>query len=138
VETTKRDEEIEVTKLIGKLFPTVEDCFEWVAKNIKYVPEAKDYWQLPHETLQRMQGDCEDGAILLASMFLSILPKKEKWKIFIYIFETPAHALVVYNGKVYDWTNPYLNEIPSTWAFWYCFNFRNAYTTKEHVAEWKK
>lgn len=138
VERIKREGEIDVTKLIAKLFPTANDCFEWVVNNIKYVPETKDYWQLPHETLERKAGDCEDGAILLASMILSILPQSEKWRVFVYIFEKPAHAIVVYDDKVYDWTNPSLKEIPSDWVFWYCFNYRNAYTIKERVAEWKK
>ena len=46
------------------------EILRWVKNNIKYVPDSKqwkriEYWQKPQETLNSMQGDCEDGAILM-------------------------------------------------------------------------
>jgi len=46
---------------------------DWVGNNIEYEYDSvshgyKEYWQLPRETLMRGKGDCEDQAILLASM----------------------------------------------------------------------
>lgn len=134
VEFSKREVGINVFRLIGKPFPTVEEAFTWVFTHVKYVRENKDYWQTPCETLTRLAGDCEDGAILLASLFAQTVP--DPWRVFVYLFEKPAHAVVVYRDKVYDWTNPSLREIPADWSFWYCFNFRNAYTTKQNFERW--
>lgn len=42
---------------------------DWVESNIVYVNDTrKDRWQLSHETLDQMQGDSEDIAILLCSL----------------------------------------------------------------------
>ena len=118
---------------------TKDDLFQWVCDNIKYKREKKDYWKLPSETLNDKCGDCEDGAILLASLFLSVLPKREWWRVFVYIFEEPAHAVVVYRGKVYDWTQKAVFPLSQTksWKLWYMFNFRNAYTIKENIKKWR-
>jgi predicted transglutaminase-like cysteine proteinase len=46
----------------------------WVANNISYVsdPRGHDYSAYAHETLQTRGGDCDDFAILLASMYESV------------------------------------------------------------------
>jgi len=53
----------------GKPGPFVNDLFYKVAHSITYVkePEGNDVWQTPKETLKGW-GDCEDFAILLASV----------------------------------------------------------------------
>jgi len=48
----------------------------FVVKNIKYVGDdanqgVPEYWQFPFETIQTQIGDCEDGAILIASLALN-------------------------------------------------------------------
>jgi len=136
VETLKRNEPFEVSNFVRQVFPTVDDAFNWVVAHLQYVREDRDYWQTPFETLMRLAGDCEDGAILLAALFRQIVP--DPWKVFVYVFERPAHAVVVYDGRVFDWTNPSLKEIPGDWRFWYCFNHHRAYTTKENLAKWRK
>jgi len=110
----------------------------WVCNNIKPRSEPNDYWNFPEETLKDGFGDCEDGAILLANLlYHSGFPY---WKILICVYETPSgfHSVVVYDGELLDWMNPATKEVPSDWKLWYCFNSRNAYTTKEHFEEWKK
>lgn len=42
--------------------------YEWVRRNIEYVADVEDYWQSANETLSMKTGDCEDQAILLASL----------------------------------------------------------------------
>lgn len=47
----------------------VIEAYEWVRKNITYRQDVgSDHWQSASETLSKMSGDCEDHAILLASM----------------------------------------------------------------------
>jgi hypothetical protein len=47
---------------------------EWVRDNISYVsdPYDSEYCQLPDETLTNMGGDCDDQAILLASLLMNV------------------------------------------------------------------
>lgn len=47
----------------------------WVGKNVEYMSDERvygisEYWQSPSETLNYMQGDCEDQAVLLSSVLL--------------------------------------------------------------------
>jgi len=46
----------------------------WVATNISYVsdPKGHNYFAFAHETLQTRGGDCDDFAILLASMYEAV------------------------------------------------------------------
>jgi transglutaminase-like putative cysteine protease len=46
----------------------VADAFDWVRDHIVYTDDPTDYWQSASETLASRTGDCEDYAILLASM----------------------------------------------------------------------
>jgi hypothetical protein len=42
--------------------------FDWVKLNIEYVDDPNDDWQSPSETLSLGGGDCEDQAMLVASL----------------------------------------------------------------------
>jgi hypothetical protein len=59
-------------QLVAGQLGSVEECYYWVAQNIKYVPDyslgAAEYWLYPSQTIQRKKGDCEDFAILLCSL----------------------------------------------------------------------
>jgi hypothetical protein len=46
----------------------VVEGYEWVRRNIAYLADTIDYWQSANETLSKRTGDCEDQAILLASI----------------------------------------------------------------------
>jgi predicted transglutaminase-like cysteine proteinase len=53
-----------------------EKIQKWVVDNIAYVYDSQsqgfvEFWQFPFETLALRTGDCEDGAILMASMLLA-------------------------------------------------------------------
>lgn len=55
---------------IRKSINTIVASFEWVRKNIAYKADgSQDYWQSVNETLEKRSGDCEDQAILLASIY---------------------------------------------------------------------
>ncbi len=71
----------------NKFWRDYKSLYDWVVKNIKYsydsyspvIPEimgsnivwARDCWRMPSETLENKVGDCEDMAVLLASLMLS-------------------------------------------------------------------
>src|SRR5262249_8061537 len=43
----------------------------WVARNITYRKDGRDTWLFPDETLHARAGDCEDRAILLATLLVA-------------------------------------------------------------------
>lgn len=52
------------------------NCLKWVMRNITYTPDKTvygydEYWAYPYQTLKRRKGDCDDGAILMASMMVA-------------------------------------------------------------------
>lgn len=50
------------------------NCLAWVRKYIKYTlkdEKGGEYWKFAYETLRDKQGDCDDGAILMACMMLN-------------------------------------------------------------------
>jgi len=51
-----------------------KDIYEWVRDNISYVcdPAGREYIQYPEETLESKGGDCDDQAVLLASLLLAV------------------------------------------------------------------
>ena len=59
----------------------------WVVKKLRYVEDDKkgcpEYWMFPVETLALKRCDCEDGAILIASMLLAVLPESEHWRVWV-------------------------------------------------------
>lgn len=59
-----------VRELADKLM-VPEKMFLFVRDRVKYEPDPYDRWKLPEETLRDMSGDCEDKAILLASLLLA-------------------------------------------------------------------
>ena len=59
--------------LVKKVASTLENprmAFSFVRDRVEYThdPKGKDIWQLPHKTLIRMHGDCEDMSFLIASI----------------------------------------------------------------------
>lgn len=52
---------------------TMASIQKWVVSNLKYIGDdlsqgTMEYWQFPFETLSCNVGDCEDGALLIASL----------------------------------------------------------------------
>jgi hypothetical protein len=52
-----------------------KDCLVWVMEKVKYISDKivygyNEYWAFPYQTLDRLEGDCEDGSILLANIML--------------------------------------------------------------------
>lgn len=54
---------------------TANECQKYVLKHIKYTSDevslnCEEFWQFPFETVASEVGDCEDGAILMASLMI--------------------------------------------------------------------
>jgi len=48
------------------------EAYEWVRRNVAYVADTGDHWQSAKETLELRTGDCEDHAILVASIIKNL------------------------------------------------------------------
>jgi transglutaminase-like putative cysteine protease len=83
---------------------------DWVQENITYADDFKtygqsEYWALPSMTLRREQGDCEDGAFLLASMMLAVGVDTDRVRVYGgfvsdgTIEATGGHAWVAYKRE---------------------------------------
>lgn len=71
----------------GEYWADLERLYRWVVNNIEYSSDSytpllstsmsaefswrKDFWRTPAETMKDKSGDCEDMALLLASMMIS-------------------------------------------------------------------
>jgi hypothetical protein len=54
----------------------MQNIQKWVVCNLQYLGDdinnyTMEYWQFPFETLADKTGDCEDGALLIASLALN-------------------------------------------------------------------
>jgi flagellar basal body rod protein FlgB len=97
----------------------VKALYDWVVENIEYrydglypmLPDTPfgslefwdEMWQFPNETLKLSMGDCEDMAILLASMIRSYNDMKYSVEVVIISGAKGAHAgvqLPVQGGKI--------------------------------------
>lgn len=73
-----RDLAIEVTRPVVGNEEEVTEIFNYVRDNIKYVKDPRftelnfDYIQSPSQTIERAAGDCDDHAVLLASLLEAV------------------------------------------------------------------
>jgi len=87
--------------------------YDWVVENIEYSSDSrlpilpalssssdmqlsweKEYWRTPKETLEDETGDCEDMAVLLASMILNYTSSKYSTWVITWTSESSSHAAV--------------------------------------------
>jgi transglutaminase-like putative cysteine protease len=139
VERQKRDVPFDVCALFqgwsdtsGQRDP--EYWAQYVHAHVRYVPDdTGDKWQTADETLMLGEGDCEDGAILLANYFVAAgLPW---WKVLICVYD--KHVVVEYDGQKFDWTAPNDREMFPQEQLWYAFNARHAWVPRERANQWK-
>lgn len=131
-------------------------CLKWIIKSFPYKSDTTNYglgefWCMPYESLSKMSGDCEDGAIILANLLL--LSGIPNWKVRIncgYVFEPISkkqigHAYLTFYDEesekwvIMDWcyyTN--LKKIIDREEYkkesmyqevWFSFNDKNSWAT---------
>ena len=59
-------------KELAKRFMSPSRAYYFVRDEIEYVDEPRDTWRKPADTLEEMRGDCDDKAILLASLLIAM------------------------------------------------------------------
>jgi hypothetical protein len=96
------------------------EIFEYVKSNISYVNDPKgdeNYWACPDETLELGAGDCEDQALLVASLITSISGTAR-------VYLTDSHAFAagyigdsetIKNGIFSALNNYYGTELSFAW-----------------------
>lgn len=125
-------------------------CQRYVVRSLRYVGDKEsegidEYWQFPNETAATGIGDCEDGAILMASLILNCgVPS---WRVRIAAglvqpsptAQTGGHAYVCYcreadnNWVILDWCyyedsrieinrKPISNSVKTYKDVWFSFN----------------
>lgn len=106
---------------------TARKCHKFVSNVLTYKDddesvECPEYWQFPFETIQTGIGDCEDGAILLASLMINAgIPS---WRVkvasgFVLKFTTKklmGHTYVLYLADRLD-TKRGLEWVVLDWCF---------------------
>ena len=96
-----------------------EDCRRWVHENIAYVTDMESQgtsnrWQTPYETLRLGTGDCEDMAILLASILghlgfdTVLIHSPDHVSVAVHVTDEPPvnHRTVEFEGEVYTLCDP--------------------------------
>lgn len=119
---------VEIAGLLPQNEPQfIQAAWEWVVNNIAYPPgpfetedrhyqEAftgrarrrhltYDYWSFPAETLALGMGDCEDSAMLLASILRTRLPESRVY-VSVGTFNGYGHAWVTVDGMTLEATPP--------------------------------
>lgn len=108
-------------------------CQKYVASNLKYASDTitqqcEEFWQFPFETVASGTGDCEDGAILMAS--LMIVAGIPNWRVKVaagYVQTAPTapqggHAYCIYladrennslEWEIHDWCYSQDTNIPT-------------------------
>lgn len=118
-------------------------CYLFVLKEIRYSHDPlvydpvyrrwfTEFWKTPEETLMSMSGDCEDKAILYASMLLD-----ENMTVYVFLVRGLAfdHALnvIVYPDKTFRIVDPTIGVYTNrTDSFWKAYN---EYIREVHVLD---
>lgn len=96
----------------------------WIVRNLTYAGDDRlgcsEYWLFPFETLGLLKGDCEDGAILISSLLLGILPKEHHWRVRVSGGWVKAGAGAAQEGHAWaTLCRPKDNEwVPIDWCYY--------------------
>lgn len=142
---------------VGDIDETVHHAQQWVCNRLKYVGDERfrvpEYFMFPGETLDLKTGDCEDGALLIASLALNAIPAEDSWRVrvaagFVLAGKGASeggHAYCVYCRQAdnewvaMDWCydadpkvptarKPIIKNVPQYRAVWFSFNHEHSWS----------
>lgn len=97
---------------VNEQWQDYERMYDWVVANIRYSYDSplpimpasptsylswrEEYWRTPSQTIEAETGDCEDMALLLASMILNYTNERYPVWIILWTSDESAHAAVAF------------------------------------------
>ena len=125
-----------------------ELCLKWVHYNIDYTQKRDkenegEYWQYANETNEYRNGDCEDGAILMANMMIASGIPYWRVRVNAGMVNGGGHAYVTYLKEeddewyVMDWCYWYdsngklWKDAEKYFGIWFSFNTKYAFKKSE-------
>ncbi len=143
---------------------TALEVQNFVVDYLTYVEDntlgSSEYWLFPEETLELKKGDCEDGAILIASLLLNATPAEQHWRVRVsagWVRESPTapqggHAYCTYcrcsdnKWVILDWCYFPDHGLPVSQKLlasekkmykdiWFSFNHQYAYSHTSFIVE---
>ncbi|HUU86854.1 MAG TPA: transglutaminase-like domain-containing protein [Candidatus Glassbacteria bacterium] len=118
-----------------KVFVIWKSVMQW----LKYTPDENssgftEFWQFPTETLQLGTGDCEDGAILLTSLFLTAGVPQYRCKVAVGLVQAGKSAKT--GGHAWP---IYLRESDNEWVIMdWCYRPNNLTVSKRKLYKQEK
>lgn len=89
-----------VQRLYSEVGPDPWALLDWVNRNIAYRSDNGEWWFWPMETLARHSGDCDDSALLLASLLRNFTNAH----VVVGTYRDYGHAWVQIDGQALETT----------------------------------
>jgi len=102
-----------VQQIYQEVGPDTQLLLNWVCQNIPYRRDIGEFWQLPSETIARVQGDCEDTSILLASLLRNFTNAY----VVLGNYRGYGHAWCEFNGQILESTYTEARAVPDPEAY---------------------
>jgi len=93
----------------GLSIESIEDAFSYCRDNIMYSQINEAEWQLPHETIEKGRGDCEDFALLFMYLVYKYRETDAVYLVRLDMVNAPGHPhfIAQVDGTFYDPTAGY-------------------------------
>ncbi len=98
----------EVQALYSQIGPSVDGCLQWVCSQVEYRYDIGEFFQFPVETVITRRGDCEDSAILLASL----LKNFSNAHVILGSYRGWGHSWVAKEGEILEATYSQARAVP--------------------------
>lgn len=93
--------------------PDAWALFDWVCRNINYLPDTGEWWRFPRETITMRGGDCEDTSNLLCSL----LKNFNDGYVVLGSYRGYGHAWCDLSGQILETTYTFARLVPDPWDY---------------------